>query len=169
MVSFRSRPSLIASAAVAVVLAFAAATANARSDTPNVCKLLSANQLATFHVSGPCTQKKTTPLTRQGIHAGTLSWGRWGNVHQSYVIAVLMVINPAYVSIAKQKFFNGGTSAGVGDWSRWKGFANGKESAEIVFAVGNKMVDLIVAPGAKHRLKSKQQVISVAKSIAGQL
>src|SRR5690348_8689645 len=98
MVSFRSRPSLIASAAVAVVLAFAAATANARSDTPNVCKLLSANQLATFHVSGPCTQKKTTPLTRQGIHAGTLSWGRWGNVHQSYVIAVLMVINPAYVS-----------------------------------------------------------------------
>jgi hypothetical protein len=169
MLSFCSRRGLVASATVAVVLAFAAATANARSDTPNVCKLISASQLATFHVSGPCTQKKTTPLTRQGIHAGTFSTGRWGNLHQSYVIAVLMVINPAYVSIAKQKFFNGGTSAGVGDWSRWKGFANGKESAEIVFAVGNKIVDFVVAPGAQHRLKSKQQVISVAKAIAGQL
>jgi hypothetical protein len=169
MLSFRSRRGLVASAAFAVVLAFAVPAANARSATPNVCKLLSARQLATFHVSGPCAQKKSTPLTRQGIHAGTFSTGRWGNLHQSYVIAVLMVINPAYVSIAKQKFFNGGTSAGVGDWSRWKGFANGRESAEIVFAVGNKMVDLEVAPGAKHPLKSKQQVIAVAKSIAGQL
>jgi hypothetical protein len=169
MVSFRSRRGFVVSAAVAVVLSFAAPAANARSATPNVCKLLSASQLATFHVSGSCTQKKTTPLTRQGTHVGTFSMGRWGNLHQSYVMAVLMVINPAYVSIAKQKFFNGGTSAGVGDWSRWKGFANGKSSAEIVFAVGNKMVDLEVAPGSKHRLKSKQQVIGLAKAIAGQL
>jgi hypothetical protein len=169
MVSFRSRRGLVVSAAVAILFAVAAATAAARSETPGVCKLISARQLATFHVSGSCTQKTTRPLTRQGVHAGTLSVGRWGNLHQGYVVATLMVINPQYVSIAKQKFFNGGTSAGVGDWSRWKGFANGKSSAEIVFAVGNKMVDLEVAPGSKHRLKSKQQVIAVAKSIAGQL
>ena len=80
-----------------------------------------------------------------------------------------MNIDSAYVSIAEQKFFNGGTSAGVGNWSRWKGFANGKESAEIVFAVGNKIVDLEVAPGSKHPLTSKRQVIAVANSIAAQL
>ena len=168
MVSFRSRRGLVASAAVAVVLAFAVQTANATSETPSVCKLITARQVATFHVSDSCTQKRTAPLNRQGIHVGTFSWGRWGTLH-SYVTVVLMNIDSAYVSIAEQKFFNGGTSAGVGDWSRWKGFANGKESAEIVFAVGNKIVDLEVAPGSKHPLTSKRQVIAVAKSIAAQL
>jgi hypothetical protein len=168
MVSFRSRRGLVAPAAAAVVLAFAAPTANARSATSNVCKLLSPSQLATFHVSGSCTQK-TTPVNRQGIHFGTVNLGQWGNLHRSHLVAALYVISPAYVSVAKQDFFNGGTSAGVGDWSRWKGFANGKESARIVFAVGNKVVDLDVAPGAEHRLKSKQQVIALAKAIAARL
>jgi hypothetical protein len=168
MLSFRSRRGLLVSAAVAVVLAFAVPAANAGGRL-KVCNLLSARQLASVHVSASCTQKTAMPLTRQGTHVGTFSLGRWGNLHQSHVIAILSVINPAYVSVAKQKFFNGGTSAGVGDWSRWKGFANGKESAEIVFAVGNKIVDLNVAPGSKHPLKSKQQVIALAKAIAGQL
>jgi hypothetical protein len=168
MVSFRSRRGLVASAAVAVVVAFAAPTANARSGALNVCKLLSASELATVHVSASCTHR-TLPVRRQGTQVGTINWGRWGNVHQGYLLAGVYVINPAYVSVAKQKFFNGGTSAGVGEWSRWKGFANGRESAEIVFGISNKIVDLTVAPGAKHPLKSKHQVIALAKAIAAQL
>jgi hypothetical protein len=168
MLSFRSRRGVLASAAVAVVLAFAVPTGNAGVAGLNVCKLLSASQLASIHVSASCTQK-TMPVNREGTHVGTINLGRWGNVHQGYVLAALYVISPQYVSVAKQKFFNGGTSAGVGDWSRWKGFANGKESARIVFGVGNKIVDLDIDPGSKHPLKSKQQVIALAKAIAEQL
>lgn len=168
MVSFCSRRGVVASAAVAVVLVFMAPMANATSGALNVCRLLSARQLATVHVSTSCTHK-TMPVRRQGTQVGTINLGNWGNLHQSHLSAGVYFISPAYVGIAKQKFFNGGTSAGVGDWSRWKGFANGMESAEIVFAVGNKIVDLNVAPGAKHPLKSKRQVIELAKAIAAQL
>jgi hypothetical protein len=168
MLSFRSRRSLLASAAVAVVLAFAVPAANAGGSGLKVCNLLSARQVASVHVSASCTQK-TMAVQREGTRVGTINLGRWGNVHQGYVLASVYVINPAYVSVAKQKFFNGGTSAGVGDWSRWKGFVNGKEAARIVFGVGNKIVDFDVAPGSKHRLKSKQQVIALAKVIAGKL
>ncbi|HEX6662430.1 MAG TPA: hypothetical protein VF025_02035 [Gaiellaceae bacterium] len=168
MLSFRCGGGLLASVAIGVVLTFTVPAANAAGSGLNVCNLLSASQLASVHVSAPCTQK-TMPVNRQGTHVGTINLGRWGNIHQGYILAAVYVINPAYVGVAKQKFFNGGTSAGVGDWSRWKGFANGKDAARIVFGVGNRIVDLDVGPGSKHPLKSKQQVIALAKAIEGQL
>jgi hypothetical protein len=169
MLSLRSRRGLLVSVALAAVLASTAPAANARESALKVCRMLSAGQLAGVHVSASCTQK-TMPVTREGTHLGTINLGRWGNIHKGYVLAAVYVINPAYVSIAKQKFFNEkGPSAGVGDWSRWEGFVNGREGARMVFGEGNKIVDLDVGPGAKHPLKSKQQVIALAKAIDGQL
>jgi hypothetical protein len=163
----RRRLGLVAGAAAAVAVIFAV-PANARTSAVNACGLLSASQLRSIHVSTSCTHG-TTPVTHQGTRYGTINWGHWGKVRHGYALANLLVINPAYVGIAKQKFLNGGTSAGIGDWSRWKGFANGKDEAEIVFGKGNRIVDLVLDPGSKHPLKSKQQVIAIARSALSHL
>ncbi len=154
-----------ATVAVAVIFAVPAAAATSRV---NACSLLSASQLRGLHVSTSCTHG-TTPVNHQGTHYGTINWGRWGKVRHGFVLLNVLVVNPAYLGIAKQKFFNGGTSVGIGDWSRWKGFANGKDQAEVVFGIGNKIIDLTLDPGSSHPLKSKQQVLAVARSVAGKI
>jgi hypothetical protein len=165
----RRRRDLLAAAALAVVTTLAVATANAASTSRgNACSLLSASQVRSLHVSTSCVHG-SKQVNRSGIHAGTINWGRWGNLHRGVVLANVYVINPAYVNIVKQKFLNDGTSAGIGTWSRWQGFANGKDEARIVFGVGNTIVDLALDPGSKHPLKSKHQVITLARSMLGRL
>lgn len=152
-------------AALAALAALAVPTAGA-SELTSPCKLLSKSQLATVHVSTACTQK-TLPFKQQGVTVATITEVRWGKT--GVLAAGVYAVNSAYLSLARSKFDVGGPSVGVGAWSRFKGFANGKTSARVVFGVGKYIVDMVVSTPPSRPLKSRQQIVKLAAAIAGKL
>ena len=156
----------------AVVAALSAATALAvptagAAGRPSVCKLLSARQLAAVHVGTACTHSSPLPFKQGGVTVATVTSASWGRT--GHVMASIYAVNSAYVTLARSKFDVGGTSVGVGDWSRFKGFSNGRTIAEMVFAVGNHIVDLEIEMPPNRPLESRQQVVKLASAIAGKL
>ena len=166
MPSFRHSTRIALVAAPLATLAGVAVPA-AGAARAGFCKLLSARQLAAVHVTRACTQGKSIPFKHQGTTVATIVVVKWG--HTGVVVADVYAVNPAYVSLAKAKFDVGGPSAGVGDWSRFKGFANGKTDARLLFGVGNYVVDLDVSMPPNRPLKSEQQIVKLATAIAGHL
>ena len=165
--STRSIAGAVAVSAVVAGLAVPAAGARTAFNG-NACTLLSAAQLTPIHVGSKC-RHKSIPAEFGGINAGTIYWANWGTPFNGSVLVNVYDVQPAYVGPAKAKFDTDGTSVGVGDWSRFHGFANGKTAARITFGVGNYIVDIAVDTQAKHPLKSKSQVVNLAKHIAGLL
>lgn len=152
-------------AALAAIAALAVPTAGA-SELTSTCKLLSKRELATVHVTTTCTHR-SFPFKQQGVTVATITEVRWGK--NGVVTAGIYAVNSAYASLARTKFDVGGPSVGVGDWSRFKGFANGKTGARIVFGVGKYVVDLDVSVSPTRPLRSKQQIVGLAAAIAGNL
>lgn len=155
----------VVAAALAALAALVVPTAGAARGS--FCKLLSARQLAAVHVTSACTQSRAIPFKQQGTTVATITEVRWG--HTGVVTAGVYAVNSAYVSLARSKFDVGGPSAGVGDWSRFKGFANGKTDARLLFGVGNYVVDLDVSMPPTRPLKSEQQIVKLAAAIAAHL
>ncbi len=167
MPSFRHSTRLAAAAAaLAAVAALAAPAAGEAAAQLNGCKLLSARDLAPLRVTTACTQH-TLPFKQQGVTVATITEIRWG--HTGVILAGVYALDSQYVSLARSKFDVGGPSAGVGDWSRFKGFANGKTGARIVFGIGHYVVDVGASMPPNRPLKSEQQIVKLAKAIAANL
>lgn len=156
-------PITIALAIAAVALATPAADARTSSFSGDACSLLSASQLKPVHVSASCRQKSSS------IRYGKMTWATWGNIHGAFVLAQVDAVNPAYAGPARALIDKGGTPVGVGDWSRFKGFANGRTEARIDFGVGHFIVGVSVRTPTKQPLTSSKPVLAIAKTIAAKL
>lgn len=158
-----TRASIMTAAAIAAVV-LAAPAANARTAFGgNACGLLSAAQLKPVHVSLGCNQKSSANTF------GRVTVATWGSIHGAYVMANIYDVNAEYAARAKSVFDTRGTSVGVGDWSSFKGLANGKTVAEIDFGVGHTIVGIAVRTPTKQPLTSSKPVIAIAKTIAVKL
>jgi len=163
---FTFRPIAAAVAAVLAVAFGAGAAGSATVSGRSLCTMISARQLASVHVSGGgCVQKGPTPFAQYA----TVRKAVWGTIQGSHAVLTVYDVKAAYVGAARSVFQKDGTSVGIGDWSSFRGHANGKTFWEIVFGKGSKVVDLTVTTPPGKPLASGKPFLALAKSVAARV